>query len=57
MSKEVKYYGPGLPVSVGIKEINKLIDAVAEARKDLAATKLRRRREAHANQLIINRNY
>ena len=57
MSEDIKYYGPGLPVSVGIKEINKLIDAVAEARKDLAAAKLRRRREAHANQLTINRNY
>ena len=42
MTKDTtKYYGPGLPVSVGIKEINKLIDAVAEARKDLAAAKLR----------------
>ena len=41
MKKDTKYYGPGLPVSVGIKEINKLIDAVNEARKDLAATKLR----------------
>ena len=39
MSKEIKYYGPGLPVSVGIKEINKLIDAVAEARKELAKSK------------------
>ena len=41
MSEDIKYYGPGLPVSVGIKEINKLIDAVTEARKDLAAAKLK----------------
>lgn len=41
MTKDTKYYGPGLPASVAIKEINKLIDAVAEVRKDLAAAKLR----------------
>ena len=39
MSKDTKYYGPGLPVSVGIKEINELIDAVTEARKELAKSK------------------
>ena len=41
MSKETKYYGPGLPITETIKEINRLMDAVNEARKDLAAAKLR----------------
>ena len=39
------------------KNTKKLIAGVAGARKDLAAAKLRRRREAHANKLKIWRNY